>query len=101
MDGKIHHHLLLLPLGPSVPSEGSGKNQEGKKEKGPQQSVNRTKSPVKDVADPMDCCATCIFLSCLSQASFLWSGLHRALLQLRKPHRVFKDYLLLGNAQQN
>ena len=62
------YHLVLLPLGPSVPGKGRGKGNECKNNQGPQQPIYQgqlpvdgvlnwilTQSlPVKDVANSMD-----------------------------------------------
>ena len=45
---EICSHLLLLPLGPSVPREDRGENKEDEDEDRPEEPVNQGELPVKE-----------------------------------------------------
>ena len=47
-DDKICFHLLLLPLGPSVPSEDCGENEEDEDEHCPEEPVQYRDLPAKE-----------------------------------------------------
>ena len=86
--------LVLLPLSPIVPSEENGQGQEGKSKDCPKESIHKAEIRVKDVADSVNWCTTCVILSCLRQPLFPWFGLHCLLFWVQRP-----DWIL-GNSGQ-
>ena len=61
-----HHqhgqHLLLPPLGPGVPGQVGGEDEEGKNQEKPKDSLRQVELLVKDVVDSVDSRLTGIFL---------------------------------------
>ena len=87
---QCHHHLLFPPLDPGVPGEIGGKTQKGKDKQKPEKSLHNVELPVKDVADPMDCCLARIFFCCLYQGILPFLGSHSG------PSEVLELYLVLA-----